>query len=159
MGIYRILGAVLLAFSGGLGAYLSNQRAARVLRQTEAWLALLHHIRGQVDCFARPISDILSGCELSLLNACGYRGEDVPESLDALLARCAIGDGETEKIVTDFSREFGKSYREEQIKSCSYSCDRLIRRRDALAEQLPAKRRVNSALWISGALTVVILLI
>ena len=115
---YKLLGALLLSVSGGFGAYLANQRATATLRQTQAFEELLRYIRGQVDCFALPVSRILAECSPSLLLACGYRAEGVPEDLDTLLDGCVIRDEETARILESFARTFGKSYREEQTKGC-----------------------------------------
>ena len=156
---YRIVGALLLALSGGWGAYLMNQRITLTLRQTEAWLALLRYVKTQVDCFALPGTRILKGVDPALLRACGYEAESPPDSFLALLGGCGIRDRESERILSAFAREFGRSYREEQTKGCAYYCELLAARRDALAEGLPARKKVNSTLWISGALAMVILLI
>ena len=156
---YRLVGAILLALSGFFGAYLANQKATYALRQAEGWLALLRYVKSQVDCFALPMGRILEGCERSVLRECGYGEEKRPEDLEELLAHSAIRDGETERIVRGFAREFGKSYREEQTKGCAYYCELLSERREALASQLPTRKKMNSTLWISGALAVVILLI
>ena len=159
MGFLKIIGALLLALSGALGAYVTNQRAAHSLRQAEGWLMLLRLIRTQVECFSLPISRILSGCDPSLLIRCGYGYREPPDGLESLWRCCEIRDGETDGLISDFVREFGKGYREEQLRSCDYYVGLLSARRDALASQLPARKRVSSTLWISGALATVILLI
>ncbi len=159
MGIFKLVGALLLAASGGCCAYVMNQRAVRALKQTEGWLSLLRYIRTQVDCFALPIPRILLRADRSLFVSCGYAGEDVPCGLEQLLSDCDLRDRETEKIVKHFVGEFGKGYREEQLRSCDYYRELLEARRDALADQLPARKRVTSTLWISGALAIIILLI
>ncbi len=159
MEFFKIVGALLLAVSGTWGAYTMNQRAAHTLKQAEGWLSLLRFIRTQVDCFALPIPQILSRVDHARLLCCGYEGQTPPRSLEELFLRCTIRDGEVERIAKSFVGEFGKGYREEQLRSCEYYCELLAARRDALAAQLPARRRVTSTLWISGALAVVILLI
>ena len=82
-----------------------------------------------------------------------------PRSFEALLTFCAIRDGETEQLIRSFAEEFGKSYREEQSRGCDYYFSLLDARREGLVSQLPAKKRINSALCVSGALALVILLI
>lgn len=159
MGVFKLVGALLLAVSAARGAYVMNQRASLSLKQAEGWLALLRYIRTQVDCFALPIPRILSQCDLSLLTACGYGKEERPRDLEQLLCDCDLRDGEVRGIVGAFVGEFGKGYREEQLRSCEYYRELLSARRASLAEQLPARKRVTSTLWLSGALATVILLI
>jgi len=159
MGFYRIAGALILAVSGIGGAYWLNQSATASLRQVEAWLALLRYVKTQVECFSLPVSEILRRADPQLLRGCGYMGTMPPRSFEALLTFCAIRDGETEQLIRSFAEEFGKSYREEQSRGCDYYFSLLDARREGLVSQLPAKKRINSALCVSGALALVILLI
>ena len=159
MSIFKIVGALLLGLGGASCAYLSCQQASYALRQAEGWLSLVRFVRTQVDCFSLPLPQILQRIDPSCLRACGYRGEEVPRSLSALLSSCEICDREVGRIAERFAGDFGKGYREEQLRSCDLYCELLSERRDALAEQLPAKKRVSSTLWISGALATVILLV
>ena len=155
----RIAGALIVVGSGVLGACFMNRSAAERLSQVEAWLSLLRYTRMQVDCFALPMSVILRRADTELLRRCGYGGESNPESFDALWSGCVIHDGACAEWMRDFSREFGKSYREEQSRGCEYYEALLEQRRETLISELPMKKKVHSALWISGALAVVILLI
>jgi hypothetical protein len=136
-----------------------NRSAAECLSQVEGWLALLRYTRMQVECFALPMSVILRRVDVGILRRCGYGGASPPESFEELWAECAIRDGVCAEWMRDFSREFGKSYREEQGRGCEYYETLLEQRRDALISELPAKKKIHSALWVSGALAVVILLI
>lgn len=159
MGFYRIAGALILAISGVAGAYWMNQSATETLRQVESWLGLLRYVKAQVDCFALPVSVILSRADADLLRGCGYGESRTPENFDELLGHCSIRDGETGNILRGFADEFGKSYREEQSRGCDYYFSLLDERREALLSQLPVKKKINSALCISSALAIVILLI
>ena len=159
MGWIRLVGALLLALSGFAGARWMNRGATETLGQVEGWLGLLRYARTQVDCFALPVSVILSRADASLLRRCGYGGAAAPESFEALLRQCAIRDGETARLLQGFAEEFGRSYREEQSRGCDYYVSLLDERREALLAQLPARKRINSALCISGALAILILLI
>lgn len=155
----RIAGALILVGSGVLGALFMNRSAAERLSQVEGWLSLLRYTRMQVDCYALPMSVILKRADAALLRRCGYGGETNPESFEILWESCVICDSACAEWMRDFSREFGKSYREEQSRGCEYYEALLEQRREALVCELPIKKKVHSALWISGALAVVILLI
>ena len=156
---YRVAGAALLALSGGAGAYLMNRSASAALTQLEGWLTLLRYVKAQVDCFALPASAILAGCDPILLRACGYEGARLPKSFEELLRGCRVRDGGCLEILSRFAAEFGKSYREEQSRSCDYYLGLLSDRRAALSAALPGKKKRNSTLCISAALAAVILLI
>ena len=156
---YRIAGALILVGSGVMGAYWMNRSASERLSQVEGWLSLLRYARTQVDCFALPMSVILKRADAELLRQCGYVGASVPESFEALWSGCVIRDGACAEWMRNFSREFGKSYRGEQSRGCEYYESLLEQRREVLLSELPVKKKVHSALWISGALAVVILLV
>ena len=155
---YRLVGALLLGVSGVSGAYWLNRSSSAVLAQMEQWQTLLRYVKLQVDCFSLPASTILSRCDPALLRACGYERPGAPKSFEELLSGCYIRDAKAGEILRGFAAEFGKSYREEQLRGCEYYLTLLGQRRDAVAAQLPGKKKLNATLCVSGALAVVILL-
>ncbi len=159
MHFYRIAGALILAFSGFGAAFMINSRLLRSLKQTEAVIAFIRFIRSQVECFALPASDIISACDKELLRSCGFEGAVPPTELVTLIDSFGISDGETASLARGFAEGFGKGYREEQIKECDYYIELLRERRQAIAEALPAKRKVNSTLCVASALALIILLL
>ena len=159
MHFYRIAGALILVLSGVGGAYMMNSAASEKLRQSEALGALLRFIRAQIECFAMPASEILARCDRGLLRECGYCKDSPPESFEALLAGLSFSDAETAEIMAAFLSGFGKSYRDEQIRECDYYIALLRERAQKLGEELPNRRKVNSALCVSSALAAVILLL
>ena len=159
METYKLIGILLLAVSGTVGAYLLNRTATDALRRAEGWLTLVRTVGTQVECFALPARDILRGLDPELLRRCGYEGEGVPESLWELAGRCELRDEETERLVRGFCKEFGTVYRAEQVQSCAYYAAGLRDRRQALAAALPNRKKMNSTLCVSAALALVILLL
>lgn len=156
---YRILGALMVACSGIFAAHSLNAAAKAALEQSEAVISFLRFVRVQVDCFALPIASILSRCEKELLKKMGHAGENPPECLEELISGCTVYDGEAFRMFGQYAEEFGKSYREEQIGICDYYLELLGEHRQKLAVTLPPKKKINSALCISSALAVVILLL
>ena len=159
MGFYRIAGALILSFSGFWGAYMLNTAATVRYSQSEALISFLRFVRAQIECFAMPASEILMRCDKKLLCDCGFHLSEEDTSFEALIRGISVSDSESREIIESFLAGFGKSYREEQIKECDYYIDLLSARRQRLLEELPNKKRVNSALCISSALAAVILLL
>ena len=141
------------------GAYLLNRADSAALEGTEGLIALVRHIRAQIECFSIPVPDILARCPAEIYESCGYDGESPPASASELAERCHISDKEAGKYIERFFAEIGKGYRQDQLALCDYTVQLLEQRRRALAEQLPIKKKRNGALCMSGALAVVILLI
>ena len=159
MWIFKLVGAGMLACSGIFMAYELNRHATAVLRQNEGMMALIRAIRGQIDCFARPISEILASCERQTLDACGYEDEEIPTDLLSLVERCRVYDAETRAIVLRFAGEFGRGYREDEVRACDYALALLEERRTAIAEALPDKKKRNTALAVCASLAVALLLL
>ncbi len=159
MAFYRMVGALILAISGGVGAYLMNRSASAALTQVEGWISFLRYVKLQVECFSLPISVILKRCDPNIFRGCGYFLDVPPENLEELVQRCSVRDETNREIIDGFAKDFGKSYREEQIRRCEYYLSLLEARRNFLVTQLPMKKKLNSTLCIAGALAIVILLI
>ncbi len=156
---YKLLGAAMLAVSGALGAGMMNRLAALSLQQTEAWLSLIRLTRSQVECFDLSAKQILIRCEGALLRQCGYEKKHPPESFEELVSFCEIKDGRTRQIAEEFAKSFGKGYREEQLRRCTYSADLLHDRAETIRLRLPSQKKLNTTLCLSGALAMVILLL
>lgn len=159
MQFYKIAGALVLVLSGFGGAYILNTAATQRATQSEALIAFVRFVRAQIECFAMPASEIILRCDKRLLADCGFSVLEQDRSFEELARGISIADGETREIIESFLRGFGKSYREEQVKECDYYIELLTERRQKIFEELPNKKRVNSALCISSALAAVILLL
>ena len=155
----RLLGILLLAGSGVLSAYRLNRTLTQRLSRLDGLIALLRHIRIQVECFSLSAGAIMRSLPREITLACGFRGSEIPESLPDFVAALHIEDGESDEILRDFSLSFGKGYREEQLRECDYYLEKLILRRELLSTELPQKKKLNSTLCICAALAAVILLV
>ena len=57
---YKIIGGLLILGTGGYIALAVNRFERRRLRVLDAYISLLYYIKGQIDCYALPVGDILS---------------------------------------------------------------------------------------------------
>ena len=161
---YKIVGVCLLLLAGGYMAVHFVRYEKKRLRAVDGYISLLFYIKGQIDCYARPISDILRAAHPSLIADCigKTENEDISECYDEFPA--LIEDSgqlllpECKRILNTFSGELGGVYREEQIKRCDYYIEALTREREKMSEAMPSKMRVNSVLSISSALVLAVLL-
>ena len=136
-----------------------NTRAIGSLAHTEALISFLRCVRLRVDCYAMPIDRILADCDKSIYEGLGYSDEKKPEDLSCFAECCASLKGELGTIMGRFASEFGKSYRDEQVKLCDRYIDELTVMRSDILTRLPMQKKLNSTLCISGAMAIVILLI
>ena len=159
MHLFTLAGATIVALCGIEGAARLGRAAQRDIERVDAYITLLRYIRMQIDCFARPISEILTRCEGELLTSCGVpEGERVSDIL-TLFSFCEVSDKEARGIISDFCADFGRNYLGEQLKRCDFSIGVLEERRAALMEELPKKKKLSATLCVSAALAIIILLI
>lgn len=161
---YKIVGACLLLFAGTYSAVHFSRREKKRLRAIDGYISLLFYIKGQIDCYARPIADILRGADRRIIADCiGITDTDtlsgqydefpvlVEESGDLL-------EPESRRILQTFSGELGSTFRDEQIKRCDYYIEALTRERERLFEAIPTRTRVCNVLCVTCALIFAVLL-
>ena len=157
--MYKIVGVSLLAMGGFLCAGIMNKKIDRTLELTNGWIELIRYIKGQVECFGIPLEKILSECDIKLLRAVGYERAIAPKSFSEILRDDCLPDRETGALILNFTREFGKYYREEQLTRCNYYIAALEEKKRLQTERLPQNKRLNYTLWLSGCLAIGILLL
>ena len=156
--LYKTVGALMLLCSGLWCARLLNARAEAALRQAEGMLSLLRAVKLRIDCYAESLPRILAALPQQMLADCGCFGDCPPQNFEELLARCALLDGESVAILSEFSAGFGRGYREEQVRACGYAIAQMETRRDALLRSLPSEKKRNVTLCLTCSLGLAILL-
>ena len=153
----KIIGSILLCASGAFSAISLCRFHRRRLETTDGFISLIYYIKGQVDCYARPIGDILLSLPPEILRACNCpRGAN---SLEELILESRIYlDRESLRLVTSFSSEFGSIFREEQTRRCDHYITLLRERRGEIASRLSSEMRSGSAICICISLGLAILL-
>lgn len=151
----KLIGGVLIVFCGYTCGRVISQRGERKLKQTEAFLALIIHVRNMIDRYLMPIDRIFRECDEKLLSDCGACGEF--ESFGALLESAELFlDAEICDGLRNFSEELGRGWRESQIRLCDEQILRLTRERERLSTDLPRSRRasVTLAVCISAGIAI-----
>ncbi len=165
--VYKMIGSLLLTLSGGCLALAFGRYERQRILVLDGFISLLRFIRGQVDCFAMPMQDILSSVDPSVLAAC--QGHDrviapalypnFPPSLPELLSESRNFLGrESERLLSSFVGEFGHTFKSEQVGRCDYYLSALGEERRRLADALPGRLRAGNTLCMSLALTAAMLL-
>ena len=165
---FKLLGALLLLLSGGYVSLEVGRYERRRLRVLDGYVALIVYIKGQIDCYAMPLNDILARADPLLLADCmGAEGPapfaftELAEGegiLQALLAESRpYLDPESERLLTGFVGELGTSFRAQQVARCAYYQEALTEERRKLYEALPARRRICGTLCLCCALGAAVL--
>lgn len=155
----KIAGALFLFLSGTLLASHLNGELARRRTQAAAIEEWLRFVRGQIDCFAMPISDILLISGRETLCECGYFADVMPNDFFEFLESAEIYDGDIEEALRELGASFGGCYREEQLRACERCIEAVSQRRQEMSAEIPKKKKLNATLCVSAALAVAILLL
>ena len=155
----RVAGIALIILSSMLiGRALALTLDASVL-SARAIAELVGYSKDMVESFSMSGEEILRTCKPELLLSCGYKCEHAPKSFAELSSACEIDDGESARIFDEFCRDFGKSYREEQMRSCKRYYSLLDSRATELCGEVRAKKKIVYASAFSCGAMLAILLI
>ena len=67
MPIFKVFGTGILLGLAVFTSYCKMNLEKKQLATLNAWIALLYYIRGQIDCFALPLCEILSRVDPTIL--------------------------------------------------------------------------------------------
>ena len=167
--IYKILGSILLLAAGGYVSLAVSRFERRRLGVLDGYISLIYYIKGQIDCYAMPLADILARADPTLIASClglerGRPPEDLPTfgdtaPLPALLQESRLYLApESERLLTAFTGELGSTHRAEQVARCDYYIQALTDERRKLYDTLPSRLRTASTLSLCCAVCLAILL-
>ena len=155
--LIKSIGVGLILTAGSFASYTAVRYEKRKLSVLDAWIDLIFHIRGQIDCYLTPLNEILACADRDLLLSCMCRTPH--PNLKTLFASSSpyLG-GESKRLLTAFIREIGGSYREEQLRRCDYYINALRAIRDKLAADLPSRIKLYVTVSLCAALGAAIIL-
>ena len=175
--IFKLLGTLLLLGAGGYISLALNRFERRRLAVLDGYISLLRYIKGQIECYAMPLPDILARADPGMIAAC--LGVDPTAFAEAAFAEAALAEAareeitplpalvresrlylepESERLLTALSGELGAGFRAEQVARCDYYLEALVGQRSKLADALPARLRVGSTICMCCAVAATILL-
>lgn len=125
----------LLSFGWGLEQSVALKKKNKRLRET---VAFVRHIREEINCFARPIGEILSSYD-DIVSA----NADNAIFLKKYNSTNAYLFGDAEKVLDAFEEKIGEGTKEESVRLCDYTISEL----EAIAERHEAEYVSKSRLW------------
>lgn len=166
--ICKLAGSLLLLLAGGYLSMAITHFERRRMRVLDGYISLLYYIKGQIDCYALPLSDILERADPAVLAAClglegnaplPVLGEGDGPSLSRMVGESRLYlEGESERLLSSLAGELGSVYRTEQVLRCQHYLDALTHERRRLADTLPTRLRTTCTLCLSAALAAAVLL-
>ena len=166
--LYKCLGAFFLLLAGGYLSVFFNRMERRRLQVLDAYIALIRYIKGQIDCYAMPMEEILTRADPHLLRTCMGQGRTYLHDKDEPVLYLPFHEmvtesrlylePESERLLSAFARELGQTYRHEQVMRCEHYIQALGEERRKLSETAPIRVRMNSILCLCCALGVAVVL-
>lgn len=155
--LLKLFGTILLALSGGVAAVSLRIYHRRRVDTIDGFISLIYYIKGQVDCYARPIGEIMLSMPPEILRGCNCpKGAT---SIEELIEESRLYlDRESLRLVTAFANEFGSIFREEQARRCDHYASMLQGLREQIATRGEGEMRSGGAVCICVALCLAILL-
>ena len=153
----KLVGGIIVVISSLFVAMSHRKFQERRLKTLDGFISLLMYVKGQVDCYALPLYEILMSVPAEIL--CDCNCPEGVESLDELVSESRIYlEEESLRLIEAFSVEFGSTFREEQLRRCDFYLGALVEERKRLSEEVIKRSRVGSALSICSSLGLLILL-
>lgn len=156
---FKLLGGTSIFLSASMFYFEARKFEKAKLRQTDAFVSLLRYIKKQIECFSAPISTIIAQCDPKLLEECGINVKGKKEVfLSHLVQECVFYiDPEAIDVIKKFAHEFGKSYRDDQLKSCDYYISELTKYREKIVGELPKARKMRFAICFCISASIILL--
>ena len=155
--LFKLAGSVIIAASSVLIAISHRRFLEKKLRTLDGFISLIMYIKGQVDCYALPLYEMLMSLPPEILGNCNC--PEGVESLDELICESRIYlDDEGIRLLEAFCFEFGSVFRTEQLRRCDFYVESLVERRKLLADEVIKSSRVGSALSICSSIGLLILI-
>lgn len=166
--ICKILGSLILLLGGGYISVAFTRFEKRRLRVLDGYISLIYYIKGQIDCYAMPLPDIMASADPAVLAACLGMDLSSPYPLPMIDGGRPLAvmvresrlylEPETERLLTNLTGELGSSYRAEQVARCDHYLAALTEERRKLGDTLPLRLRATCTLCLCCALVAAVLL-
>ncbi len=153
----KLLGLCLLLVTA---VGLSFRYAREMKRTLDTWVAcedFIRYTKMQIDCFCTPKNRIFSSFSHKVLEARGFLPALRIGKEMGMAAEETLGDRELVGLLSQFGRELGQGYREEQMAVCDFYLAALRTKLEDLQRAFPSKVRVRRTVYISGAMLLALL--
>ena len=159
MRLLRIIGAIIIFFSALMIAHSLSSKIDREIKAVSALRTVLERTRSMIECYSLSASEILRRIDSRLFLDCGIPGGRVPQSFGELADNIDIADVEMREAMLSFAKDFGKSYRADELSRCTLYLEKIRAREQKIIKESAKKKKVIYAVAICSSLAAVILMI
>lgn len=159
MRLLRIIGAIIIFFSSLMIAYSLSSKIDRDIKAASALRTVLERTRSMIECYSLSASEILRRIDRAVLADCGVPTGCVPKSFSELVVNVDVADTEMRELMLGFAKDFGKSYRADELSRCSLYLEKMRAREQKMIKESAKKKKVIFTVAICSSLAAVILMI
>ena len=159
--LYKIAG-VCAILTSGLIVYIESQKYEnKKLNQLDAYITLIDYIKNQVECFLLPIDEIICKCDILLLNRCGItEGIEKVKTIEDIVAASELYiDQDALSLIDKFAKEYGRAYRAEQVRSCVFYKEELLKIYNNNKKSNDEQKKVRLAISLCVSFSIILILI
>ena len=153
-------GVLVISACFGVGATVSHLETL-ALRETEAFLSLISHIRSEITAFRRPLSDIFASYRDPVLSACGFLENATKTNAEQAFSECRARlflASDEENILSSFFAGLGKRSAGEEKNACLVCEEKLSHLISARRASLPKKKSLSCTIGTLVGILAAILL-
>lgn len=145
-----------------LASFSISSRAKKEMAELEAFILLISRIRNEISCFSRPLCEIYAGFESEVFERSGFlkvlKENGLARALEIAGNKLVLRE-ENFAVIKQFAGVIGKSYRDEEIKTCDYYISQLSERHKAHGDALPKKNKLSRSLCFLFGVSIIIILV
>ena len=153
----KFFGCVLVLFASfGMSSCILGKDRERISHAREL-IDFIRFIKDKVECYSMPIDQIIGLYHgRMLLNSGGEK--EICGLSDIFMNDEMICDDDVKNMLLSFAGDFGKVYREQQVKLCDDVLTDLVRYLKGLESKFPARKKTVMTLCFAAGGIILIML-
>ncbi len=157
--VLRVVGGIMIVSSGLLASRFFGSEEDRKIERTDAFRDFLFAVRGRIESFCMPLSEILSDIDGDIFLRLGYKSDELPKNFEKMSENCPFfADEELSLLFRAFALSIGNGYRNEEIgrcENCILETEKLLEKRKNERQQ---KKKTVPVLAMAISLGIAVLL-
>ena len=145
----KMIGCGMILAAGALRIFSFRTREREAMSNLRDYIKLIDHVCLQIGYFSHPIGKILKSYGSPL-------GETVDEMHSTLQNNRLLHTDEIQALY-EWISSIGNGYKDEQLKLCAYTKEKMVQFLSAREKDYPAKAKTNSALTLLGGATLIVM--
>ncbi len=161
--MFKLFGFALLALCALLFGRAYSSYCKRRTALLASFLSLITHLGDEISLFLSTPKSVFMAYKDEQLENCGFlpavrAGESLKSAFEKCEKSLAVGEEAKVRLRVFFS-EFGKSYKDGEVKRCEIFCNELSQMLKSEREEEPKRIKLSYTLLFALVLAIIILLI